>query len=53
MTIADKGVEGFAGFTNSWTFIGLMIGVPLVIGILLLAGYMFYSSRHVCYDESW
>ena len=43
----DKGVEGFAGsggFTNSWTFIGLMIGVPAAIGILLL-GVMAFRSR--------
>jgi len=38
----NKGVEGFAGgFTNSWTFIGLMIGVPMLVGVLLLA-YMFF-----------
>lgn len=41
----DKGVEGFAGgFTNSWTFIGLMIGVPAAIGIILFAVMFFPRS---------
>lgn len=41
----NNGVEGFADFTNSWTNIGLMIGVPLAILFLVVIPVFAYRMR--------